>query len=145
MKTKKKKNSGPIKKDSGTPGQKGIIVAHHGIAVDVLFESGPQQLVKVKRRSGHVVGDNVTVKNQRLTRLDRRTTLCRRDSRGSVRIVGANLDVLGIVVSPMPLPTPGYIDQAIVAARQADLTPVLVINKGDLDRAQEFAKDLIAF
>ncbi len=145
MKTKKKKNSGQHKKDSGTPGQKGVIVAHHGIAVDVLFESGDRQMVKVKRRSGHVVGDDVTVKDQRLTRLSRRTTLCRRDSRGSVRIVGANLDVLGIVVSPMPLPTPGYIDQAIVAARQADLTPVLVINKGDLDTAEEFAASLIAF
>lgn len=145
MKTKRKKNSGQKKKDSGIPGQKGVIVAHHGIAVDVLFESGDRQMVKVKRRSGHVVGDDVTVKAQRLTRLFRRTTLCRRDSRGSVRIVGANLDVLGIVVSPMPSPTPGYIDQAIVAARQADLTPVLVINKGDLDTAEEFAASLIAF
>ncbi len=144
MKTKKK-SSKQHKKDSGSPGQKGVIVAHHGIAVDVLFGSGDRQLVKVKRRSGHVVGDDVTVKDQRLTRLSRRTTLCRRDSRGSVRIVGANLDVLGIVVCPMPLPTPGYIDQAIVAARQADLTPVLVINKKDLDTAEEFAASLIAF
>jgi ribosome biogenesis GTPase len=141
---KKKKSAGSsaagIKKG---PEQKGVIVAHHGIAVDILFASGERQMVKVKRRAGHVVGDNVIVQDQRLRRLSRRTTLCRRDSRGSVRVVGANLDVLGIVVSPMPLPTPDYIDHAIVAARGADLTPVLVINKGDLEDANSFAEKLI--
>lgn len=137
----KKKNMGVQNKqaspDSG-PEQKGVIVAHHGIAVDILFESGERRMVKVKRRAGHVVGDNVTVTGTRLLRLPRKTELCRRDSRGSVRIVGANLDVLGVVISPMPLPTPGYIDQAIVAARQAGLTPVLVINKGDLENSKAF-------
>jgi ribosome biogenesis GTPase len=135
------KPKNPSSGDSGIE-QQGVIVAHHGIAVDVLFASGQRQLVKVKRREGHVVGDNVVVKDQRLSRLPRRTELCRRDSRGSVRIVGANLDVLGIVVSCMPLPTPGYVDQAIVAARQAGLTPVLVVNKKDLEGAKLFADEI---
>ena len=143
MKNKQKRVEEQKVKASG-PEKKGVIVSHHGIAVDVLFESGERQLVKVKRREGHVVGDNVVVKDHRLARLPRRTELCRRDSRGSVRIVGANLDVLGVVVSPMPMPTPGYIDQAIVAARQAGLTPVLVINKGDLEGARIFADEIIA-
>ncbi|MCF6248625.1 MAG: ribosome small subunit-dependent GTPase A, partial [Desulfobacula sp.] len=115
---------------------------HHGMAVDILFESGERRMIKVKRREGHVVGDNVVVQDQHLIRLPRRTELCRKDSRGSVRVVGANLDVLCVVVSPMPLPTPGYIDQAIVAARQADLTPVLVINKQDLDGTRTFVENL---
>jgi len=124
--------------------QKGVIVAHHGIAVDILFASGERQKVKVKRREGHVVGDSVVVQHQRLTRLPRKTELCRRDSRGSVRIIGANLDVLGIVIAPLPLPTPGYIDQAIVAAREADLKPVLVINKMDLEDAEPFIAKIFA-
>jgi ribosome biogenesis GTPase len=136
------KTKRPSSGDSGIE-QQGVIVSHHGIAVDVLFASGQQKLVKVKRREGHVVGDNVVIKDQRLQRLPRRTELCRRDSRGSVRIVGANLDVLGIVVSSMPLPTPGYIDQAIVAARQAGLTPVLVVNKMDLAGAENFTDQIM--
>jgi ribosome biogenesis GTPase len=140
----KNKQKGVEEEKISDPEKKGVIVSHHGIAVDVLFESGERELVKVKRREGHVVGDNVVVKAHRLTRLPRRTELCRRDSRGSVRIVGANLDVLGVVVSPMPMPTPGYIDQAVVAARQAGLTPVLVINKGDLEGARIFADEMIA-
>jgi len=144
LKIKKKRSETHGKNDipASDSARKGVIVAHHGIAVDILFESGERQMVKVKRREGHVVGDNVVVKEHRLTRLPRRTTLCRRDSRGSVRIVGANLDVLGVVVAPLPSPTPWYIDQAIVAAREASLTPVLVINKADLEGAKVFADEL---
>lgn len=124
--------------------QMGVIVAHHGVAVDILFTSGERKKVKVKRRAGHVVGDSVTVQHQRITRLPRKTKLCRRDSRGSVRIIGANLDVLGVVIASLPLPTPGYIDQAIVAAREADLKPVLVINKMDLEDAEAFTAKIFA-
>jgi len=132
LKIDKRKNAGPVLEE------KGVIVAHYGIAVDILLESGERRKVKVKRRSGHVVGDNVTLPDHRLSRLPRRTALSRRDSRGSVRIIGANLDILGVVISPLPLPTPGYVDQAIVSARQAGLRPLLVINKGDLDGADVF-------
>lgn len=146
MRTKKKSFSGPAKqeKNRDLKEESGVIVAHYGIAVDILFESGERRKVKVKRRLGHVVGDNVRVKDHRLTRLTRKTALSRRDSRGSVRTIGANLDILGVVVSPLPLPTPGYIDQAIVSARQADLTPVLVINKGDIDGAEVYIEQLTA-
>jgi ribosome biogenesis GTPase len=55
----------------------------------------------------------------------------------SVHLVGANLDVLGIVVAASPLPPAGFIDRAIVAARAADLDPFLVINKCDLELAAD--------
>ncbi len=134
------------KKDTSCSAQdrKGVIVAHHGIAVDILFESGQRQMVKVKRRSGHVVGDNVVVRGNSLIRLPRRTQIRRRNSRGSVRIVGANLDVLSVVVAPLPHPPFGYIDQAIVAARKEDLIPVLVINKCDLEGCKIFIEKLLA-
>jgi len=145
LKVKKKGNSKQKKKivaSDNLPERTGVIVAHHGVAVDVLFDSGERQVIRVKRKSGHVVGDNVSLRGEVLTRLQRRTELNRRDSRGSIRIVGANLDVLCIVVSPLPSPTPGYIDQAIVAAREADLLPVLVINKCDLQDSEHFITSL---
>jgi len=92
-------------------------------------------MVRVKRRSGHVVGDDVLVRGEVLERLPRRTELRRRDAMGGVHLVGANLDVLGIVVASFPLPPAGFIDRAIVAARAADLDPFLVINKCDLEMA----------
>jgi ribosome biogenesis GTPase len=118
----------------------GLIVAHHGISVEVLFDNDTRRMVRVKRNSGHVVGDNVVVTGEVLKRLPRRTELQRRDARGGLHLVGANLDVLGIVVAP--LSPGGFIDRAIVAARSAELQPFLVVNKCDLDGTAELLADL---
>jgi ribosome biogenesis GTPase len=122
---------------SGTA-KEGLIVAHHGVAVEVLSLDGTRCLVRVKRRSGHVVGDRVEVIGGVLRRLNRRTELRRRDSRGSIHLVGANLDVLGVVVAHLPKPPPGFIDRAIVAARAEELQPFLIINKCDLEGSAGF-------
>lgn len=118
----------------------GLIVAHHGISVEVLFENGTRRMVRVKRNSGHVVGDNVVVTGEVLKRLPRRTELRRRDARGGIHLVGANLDVLGIVVAQ--LSPGGFIDRAIVAAQSALLQPFLVVNKCDLDGTAELLAEL---
>ena len=123
-------------------GRSGVIVAHHGVSVEVLFSDGERERVRVKRSSGHVVGDDVQVRGEVLQRLPRRTELRRRDAMGGVHLVGANLDVLGIVVAAFPPPPAGFIDRAVVAARAADLDPFLVINKCDLDLAAESVASL---
>jgi ribosome biogenesis GTPase len=113
----------------------GLIVAHHGISVEVLFDSGQRRMVRVKRNSGHVVGDRVVVRGETLLRLARRTELRRRFARGTLHLVAANLDVLGIVVAPL---TPEvFIDRAIVAARAADLHPFAVVNKCDIPGSEK--------
>jgi ribosome biogenesis GTPase / thiamine phosphate phosphatase len=118
-------------------GRRGVIVAHHGMSVEVLFGCGERGMVRVKRNSGHVVGDDVLVRGEVLERLPRRTELRRRDAMGGIHLVGANLDVLGIVVASYPPPPAGFIDRAVVSARSADLEPFLVINKCDLDGAAD--------
>ena len=122
----------------------GIIIAHRGVAVEVRFNGGERRMVRVKRSSGHVVGDAVRVRGEVLERLPRRTELRRRDAMGRIHLVGANLDVLGIVVSPAPLPPAGFVDQAIVAARAADLVPFVVVNKCDLALAAALVTALCA-
>lgn len=125
-------------------GRQGVIVAHLGVAVEVLFADGERRQVRVKRRSGHVVGDSVLVVGEVLERLPRSTELRRRDVRGTVHLVGANLDVLGIVVAPRPAPPAGFVDRAVVAARGAGLEPFLIVNKEDLDGAAELTAELRA-
>lgn len=124
--------------------RQGVIVAHLGVAVEVRFDDGERYPVRVKRSSGHVVGDSVLVRGEVLERLPRSTELRRRDVRGAVHLVGANLDVLGVVVAPKPLPPTGFVDRAIVAARAAGLQPFLVVNKEDLDGAAELTAELRA-
>ena len=121
----------------------GIIVAHYGVAVDVRFDdSNEQEMIRVKRNSGHVVGDRVTVAGEVLVREERQTELSRRDARGGVHLVGANLDVIAFIAACEPLPLPGFIDRGIVAARAAGLTPLVVINKSDLPCFNDYKKDL---
>lgn len=122
----RKKHPSPIKKE-------GIIVAHYGVAVEVMFtQDNTRSVIRVKRNSGHVVGDRVVIKEDVLSRLERNSELSRMDARGGKHLVGANLDVLCIVVCCEPLPPPGFIDRAIVSARAASLRPVLLVNKSDL-------------
>ncbi|WP_224983124.1 ribosome small subunit-dependent GTPase A [Geomonas agri] len=117
--------------------EQGLIVSHFGVAVEVLFGTGERRMVKVKRNSGHVVGDQVTVSGEVLHRLPRRTELSRRDARGGVHLLAANLDVLGVVLAPG---TPsGFLDRAIVAARAAGLSPFVVFNKCDLPESTELS------
>jgi ribosome biogenesis GTPase len=140
MKTEAVQNTGHLHATYGEQAPSGLIVAHHGISVEVLFENGKRRMVRVKRNSGHVVGDNVTVAGEVLKRLPRRTELRRRDARGGIHLVAANLDVLGIVVAP--LSPGGFLDRAIVAARVAGLQPFVVVNKSDLNETGELLDSL---
>lgn len=121
-----------LESDGESSGELGVIVAHYGVAVDVRLDSGETRSVKVRRRSGHVVGDRVERIGERLRRLERRTELRRRDAMGNVHVVAANLDTLGIVVAPVPPVPSGFIDRALIAAEAAGLDPILIVNKADL-------------
>lgn len=120
----------------------GVVVSHFGIAVEVLFPDGERRTVRVKRNSGHVVGDRVRVRGEVLERLPRATELRRRDARGGIHLVAANLDVLGVVVAPMS--PAGFVDRAVVGARAAGLAPFLVANKCDLAQGRALALALEA-
>lgn len=124
-----------MKSMSLTSDRRGTIVAHYGVAVEVAFADGERNTVRVKRRSGHVIGDEVMVTGEVLQRLPRRTELRRRDASGHIHLLAANLDLLGIVVAPVPVSPANFLDRAIVAARAADLTPFIVLNKLDLESA----------
>ncbi len=120
----------------------GLIVAHYGIAVGVRTDTGETVRVRVRRRSGHVVGDRITVRDGKLKRHPRSSELRRLDNRGEIRLVASNLDVLGIVVAPLPRSPETFIDRAIVTARATGMKPFLVLNKADLDGAAELEKEL---
>jgi ribosome biogenesis GTPase len=120
----------------------GLLVSHFGVSVEVLFDDGERRMVRVKRNSGHVVGDRVRVQGEVLLRLPRKTELQRRDARGGIHLVAANLDVLGVVVALMS--PSGFVDRAVVSARAAGLEPFLVVNKCDLPETEQLLAGLSA-
>jgi ribosome biogenesis GTPase / thiamine phosphate phosphatase len=128
---------------SDSQNEHGLIMAHFGVAVEVFFPtSKDKKIIPVKRNSGHVVGDKVRIIDGVLSRLQRRSELSRMDARGGLHLVGANLDILGVVISCEPLPPPGFVDRAIVAARAAGLTPLLIVNKEDLYCSAEYYQSI---
>ncbi len=118
-------------------GETGTIVGHYGVAVDVRLADGAVKTVRVKRRSGHVVGDEVTIAPTGLIPHERKTVIKRIDVAGKERVVAANLDVLGMVIAPQPATTAGFIDRAVVATLAADVEPFIVVNKSDMEGAKE--------
>ncbi len=118
-------------------GEVGIIKGHYGIAVDVRLKDGSVKTVRVKRKSGHVVGDLVTITPTGLNPFPRMTEVKRIDMRGNERIIAANLDVIGIVIAPQPPTPPGFLDRAFVAAMASGIKPFIVVNKSDEKGAAE--------
>jgi len=114
-----------------------VVVSHLGVAVDVELDDGAPLRLRVARKSGIVVGDDVTVVGERAIANERRTALQRRSPGGGVHVVAANLDVLGIVVAVDPPAKAGLVDRAAVAARAAGIEPFLIVNKIDLEGAEE--------
>ncbi|HCN44829.1 MAG TPA: ribosome biogenesis GTPase RsgA, partial [Pseudomonas sp.] len=57
---------------------------------------------------------------------------CRPDSRGQLKPVAANVDLIVIVFAPAPEPHANLIDRYLVAAEHAGIRPLLLLNKADL-------------
>ncbi len=135
----KKKNS-PSKPNAT---QEAVIISHFGVKVLIRFSDGSTHLAHVKRSSGHVVGDYVTIcEADQLRRLPRRTLLTRMDNTGKPRPLAANLDSLGIVVTAAPQTPPGFVERILVAAYAAGLKPFIVLNKIDLPATRLLRENL---
>ena len=118
------------------------MIAHHGVAVLVRTQSGEEKQVWLQTDQRAVVGDRVLVDGERLFVEEPYGVLRRRDARGRERTIAVNLDVLGIVVAPEPREPPGYIDRGFVIARSAEIEPVVIVNKVDLEGGSELARRL---
>ena len=128
--------------DSAVPG---FVLAVDRGRFTVLLDSADTPIWAVKARElgrkGVIVGDRVAVVGEsddlgRIVRLEPRTTVLRRtadDTDPVERVIVANADQLAIVTSVInPEPRPRLIDRTLVAAFDAELTPILIITKTDL-------------
>ena len=130
------------------------MIAHFGVQVDVEATSGELagQIRRCYRRANLpalVTGDQVVWRadNQQsgviVAQQPRQTELCRPDQRGQLKPVAANVDRLIIVFAPLPTPYTNLIDRYLVAAEQAGLEPLLVMNKSDLLPGSAGAAELL--
>jgi len=125
--------------------QSGQVIAHFGAALDIEADDG--QMVRCHLRANLpplVTGDKVIWRAAAeggvvVACEPRRTELCRPDSSGKLRPIAANIDQLLIVFAPLPLPHANLLDRYLVAAEQAAIAPLLLLNKADLPEAAALA------
>ncbi|SDI56546.1 ribosome biogenesis GTPase [Pseudomonas flavescens] len=127
--------------------QTGLVIAHFGVQVEVEATDGELsgQVFRCHLRANLptlVTGDRVVWRpgNQGIgvivAQLPRDTELCRPDTRGQLKPVAANVDLIVIVFAPLPEPHANLIDRYLVAAEHAGIRPLLLLNKADLIDAQ---------
>ncbi|WP_287029538.1 small ribosomal subunit biogenesis GTPase RsgA [Pseudomonas sp. UBA6310] len=125
------------------PEQTGLVIAHFGVQVEVEAVDGEirGQVFRCHLRANLpalVTGDRVVWRagNQGngviVAQLPRNSELCRPDSRGQLKPVAANVDLIVIVFAPLPEPHANLIDRYLIAAEHAGIRPLLLLNKADL-------------
>ncbi|MCL6415629.1 small ribosomal subunit biogenesis GTPase RsgA [Aestuariirhabdus sp. Z084] len=121
--------------------QQGTVIAHYGSQLDVEPIGQPDALFRCHLRANLpqlVTGDKIIWRAGAdqsgvvVAAQDRRSELCRPDSRGQLKPVAANIDYIVQVIAPLPTPHANLIDRYLVAAEAVDIEPVILFNKTDL-------------
>lgn len=116
-----------------------VLVAYgsHGV---VRVDSGEPLPCLFRRRVGRpCCGDRVLIAPADDTAwvaekiLERDNQFMRADQRGRPHVVAANLDRVVIVLATAPLPSRDLLDRYLVAVHSLEITPVIVVNKAELE------------
>lgn len=125
--------------------QEVLVIAHYGSQVDVETLDDTPRSVRCFLRANLealVTGDRVIAKlpppdseisnGVVVAGCARRSLLSRPDSRGLLRPIAANIDVMLVTIAPAPEPFPFLVDRYLVAAHLYGIAAAIVCNKTDL-------------
>lgn len=120
--------------------RRGIVISRFGRQVDVEDAAPPASLTRCHIRTNIgslVAGDRVVWQAEDhggvvLARLERRSVIERPDAQGKPRPVAANLDQIILVIAPEPPPHANLLDRYMVAAADAGIDLIILLNKTDL-------------
>lgn len=127
-------------KQLNTPVLSGLVIAHHGLTLEVEGSDGSVRSCNKRQHLGPIVpGDRIkwqldpVAGTGVVTAVEPRISLLSRpDTRGTLHAVAANVDQMCIVIAPTPAPNQTTIDRYLVAATNQDISALLVLNKEDL-------------
>lgn len=131
--------------------QEGLVISHQGsqLIIECLHgaNAGVRTLCHFRSNLGKLVaGDHVvwcesstSKKGVVVAVLPRRSALLRPDPYGEMKVVAANIELLGIVVPASPLPSSAVIDRYFAAAELSDIPACLIVNKWDLISPENLA------
>lgn len=127
------------------PEQPGVVVANFGASLEVESAPGVITLCSVRQNLGEpVCGDEVVWRAGSdggvvVALQPRRTLLVRADAYGHIKIIAANIDLLLVVIAPLPEVSENLLDAYLVATELCGVTPLIVVNKCDLLDAKQRA------
>ncbi len=114
------------------------IVAVHRDAFEVLGPAFEGRVLPVRSKPPATVGDWLVLDaDHRLSRVLERRSLFKRKSPGEsrdVQLLAANVDTVFLVTSANDEFNPARLERYLAIAREAEVTPVVVITKADLAR-----------
>ncbi|MBF0142234.1 MAG: ribosome small subunit-dependent GTPase A [Magnetococcales bacterium] len=122
------------------PEEEGLAISHYGLNAEVEDGEGRRSRCSVREtlEEEPVCGDRVVWRRSGATDQGvivvihpRRSLLQRPGAFASMKRLAANVDQL-LIVTVAPDPNPGLLDRYLVAAEQAGITPLVVVNKSDL-------------
>lgn len=114
------------------------------VAVQLIGDSGIEQAVPLRNLPLLVAGDTVQCERDhdslRVIKLNKRDSVLERADRRGLKPLAANLTHLGIVSAQPPGIDRLLIDQFCLAAHQAGVSALIIINKADRLAADEIAR-----
>lgn len=133
----------------------GLVIAHYGSRVLIAEPpyDGQSTLRRCHARTSVrdiAAGDEVVWQqeargNAVITAVQpRRTALQRPDSRQKLRTIAANIDVVLVVIAPLPEPHRNLLDRYLVVTENLRMSAVIVINKIDLADATDPSLGVLA-
>lgn len=131
--------------------QHGLVIAHYGSQIEVEAEDGTLHRCQFRTNLGQIVTGDQVIWRPAIDQsgvivaiTERNSELCRPDSRGNLRPVAANIDLIFLVIAAEPRTPYGLIDRYLVAAENVNIRPVILINKSDLltNDAADWAEEI---
>lgn len=140
-----------ISNDASTTGDEGVGIVVARFSKSALLMLSDQSTVNCHLRPNLptiVAGDRVSWQRESsdlvvTARLERDNELNRPNARGQLKAVAANVDLIAIVFARSPEPFPNLIDRYLVAAYDAQIEPLLVLNKADLLSKSDSTSELL--
>src|SRR5574344_355866 len=95
-------------------------------------------------------GDKVIIKDKIITNLIKRTSILSRVKKdrsrimdiGENKLIATNIDIGVIVVSPLPMLHPKFIDRYLMILQNNNITPIICLNKSDLKTNEDEILDI---
>jgi ribosome biogenesis GTPase len=128
---------------------RGLIISSFGRQYIAEANNQHYQTVSKGKKTEYVVGDEIELQiinaeQAQIMDLVTRKNLIYRSDQNRSKMIASNLDQIIIVVAVKPNFNVNFLNSCLLAAESANITPLIIINKTDLEETTEFAKNIIA-